>query len=180
MKQKQIGSETFAESVEGYKVPDIGFYIATGVNAMERAEKWRATYRLHLSPDLSAVHWELRATFCARVVLWHIDESGQKTATFGARGQDGSPFTFRLRERDFQNTKAIGRAIYAASGAHGFIVPGCARSFMRAVLKLSEQMEPMPYDVDAMRAHHRAEFDEVDPFDDDFHDPWNHPSDYGN
>lgn len=164
----RIGQETFAESVEGYKVPDVGFYIATGTNALERCEKWRATYRLHLDSDLSGVRWELLATFTARVVQWTILEGGERVATFGARSKDGRSFLFRLRESDFQNTKAIGRAIYMASGAGGgFIVPGCARAFLRAVLHFSENMVPMPYDVEAMRAQYRAEFDEVDPFDDD-------------
>ncbi|RYX80638.1 hypothetical protein EON83_27820 [bacterium] len=171
---KQIGNETFAEAVEGYKVPDVGFYIATGANVMERAEMWRATYRLHLDLSGGGVRWELMATFNVRLLQFVIDKHGERVGLFAGRGRDGVVFSFRLKERDFQNTRAIGRAIYGARNSDGFIVPGCARALMRAVLQFSENAEPIPHndsdkDVPELALYESGDTlsETIDPFDED-------------
>jgi len=177
--------ETFAEDVSPYKVPDVGFYTAMGVNALERREQWRAVYRLRLDLENNGVKWELLATLNARLIGWEEaefcdrDEMGERVGLFVARGRDGHGFTFRLAERHFQNSRQILKAIYSHGGLGCVVVPGKCLAMMRAILALSAEGEPMPSttrEEEAQRAKRINPMEEVDPFDDDdgLDDIWNY------
>ena len=133
--------ETFIEVIERRKTPDMAAYLAIGANIADRTASWRSLYRVRY--DQTGVHWEFLACAHVRLVCFEEAENGERIGVFAGRGRGGHPFWFRLKEKDFENSRAINQAFSVASGAGTFIFPGKVRATLRAFIQL--RGEPLPH-----------------------------------
>ena len=133
--------ETFIEVIERRKTPDMAAYMALGVNISDRVDSWRSLYRVRYDQS-GAVRWEFLACVHVRLVCFEVEEDGQRVGVFATRNRSGHPFWFRLREKDFENTRAIAKAFGVASGPDTFIFPGKVRATLRAFIQLRGEQIP--------------------------------------
>lgn len=131
--RESAAAETFVEVVETIHYPDM-----SQDSPMEFIEETRhALYQLKLNGE--GVSRQLIATAHGRFIGYEMTEEGEKLMVFKGLARDGTPFQFELREKDYQNSRAIQKAFSEAAGPANFITKGKARAMIRAFVALCSE-----------------------------------------